>query len=445
MMRRLVIAAVVMASTTAGLLTAGAGRVPVVTSRVADPRGCPGLVAFPRRAPGLVSGRGVWAVASGQLVSVGAGRAVSGDVFASEGAPQALARSLERSAIKHVAVRRGIGTAFVIDRAGDDDLVAVTSEGVEVVPQTAEISHPTWSVGGRLAWSTGSAVVVRDPATGQMGEVPAPVRGATVFSPVFLSDRRVAAVVSALPDDRVPEGEWLDDLWATNVSGKGWRRLTHFEAGADRWVTIRTPIVHAGVVDFVRVSARASSTEAPRFELWRYEDGAASRVRRLDDERYLAGRLDGQLVWNRPDPAHGRHLLQVEAAGGVRTIGCGAVMVDPIDVADPDRRAGGSYAPPRGDHPALSGVAEAGDDEVAVIVGDFPTAAEAEAVARVIRRAYPGSVVDVVDSGDAPLAIRPGVFGALLHLPDDADASVAIAQFRATLPAYTSTSWIVTP
>ena len=188
MMRRLVIAVVVMASTTAGLLTAGAGRVPVGTSRVADPRGCPGLVAFPRRAPGLVSGRGVWAVAGGQLVSVGAGRAVSGDVFASEGAPQTLARSLERSVIKHVAVRRGIGTAFVIDRAGDDDLVAVTSEGVEVVPQTAEISHPRWAVGGRLAWSTGSAVVVRDPATGQMGELPAPVRGATAIGRRLVHD-----------------------------------------------------------------------------------------------------------------------------------------------------------------------------------------------------------------------------------------------------------------
>lgn len=445
MMRRLVIAAVVMASTTAGLLTAGAGRSPVSTSRVADPRGCPGLLAFPGRAPGLVSGRGVWAVAGGQLVSVGAGRTLSGEGLASEGAPQALVGSLERSTIKHVAVRRGIGTAFVIDRAGDDDLVAVTSDGVEVVPQTAEASHPTWSTGGRLAWSTGSAVVIRDPETGEVDELSVPVRGATVFSPVFLSDRRIAAVVSAPPDDRVPEGEWLGDLWATNVSGRGWRRLTHFEAIADRWVTIRTPIAHAGVVDFIRVSARAASTEAPEFELWRYEDGAASRARRLDGERYIAGRLDGQLVWNRPDPAHGRHLLQVESSGGMRTIGCGAVMVDPIDVADPDRRAGGSYAPPRGDHPALSGATEAGDDEVAVIVGDFPTAAEAEAVARVIRRAYPGSIVDVVDSGDAPLAIRPGVFGALLHLPDDADASVAIAEFRATLPAYTSNSWIVTP
>jgi hypothetical protein len=129
----------------------------------------------------------------------------------------------------------------------------------------------------------------------------------------------------------------------------------------------------------------------------------------------------------------------------MRTIGCGAVMVDPIDVADPDRRAGGSFTPLRGDHHAPIEASEASDDEVAVIVGDFPTAADAEAVARLIGRAYPGSLVDVVDSVDAPLAIRPGVFGALLHLPDDADASAAIAEFRAQLPAYTSNSWIVTP
>ena len=445
MMRRLVIAALVMASSTAGLLTAGAGRAPVGMSGVVDPRGCPRLPSFPRRAPGLVSGQGVWAVAGGQLVSVGAGRAVSGEGLVSDGAPQALAGSLERSAIKHVAARRGIGTAFIIDRPGDDELVVVTSEGVEVVPQTAEVSHPTWSAAGRLAWSTGSAVVIRDPVTGGMREVSAPVRGATVFSPVFLSERRVVAVVSAPPDDRVPDGERLSDLWATNVSGRRWHRVTHFGAGTDRWVTIRTPIAHAGVVDFVRVTGRASSTGAPRFELWRYEDGAASRVGRLDGERYLAGRLGGRLLWNRPDPAYGRHLLQVESSGAMRTIGCGAVMVDPIDVADPDRRAGGSYAPIRGDHPASGGPMVARDDEVAVIVGDFPTAAEAEAVARVIGRAYPGSIVDVVDSGDAPFAIRPGVFGALLRLPDDADASAAIAQFRATLPAYSSNSWIVTP
>jgi hypothetical protein len=45
----------------------------------------------------------------------------------------------------------------------------------------------------------------------------------------------------------------------------------------------------------------------------------------------------------------------------------------------------------------------------------------------------------------APLAIRPGVYGAMLHLPDDADPTAALAAFRTRLPAYSATSWIVTP
>ena len=51
-----------------------------------------------------------------------------------------------------------------------------------------------------------------------------------------------------------------------------------------------------------------------------------------------------------------------------------------------------------------------------MIVGDFATFAEAETVAGTIGQAFPGSQVEVVDSSSAPLAIRPGVFGALLHL-----------------------------
>jgi hypothetical protein len=80
-----------------------------------------------------------------------------------------------------------------------------------------------------------------------------------------------------------------------------------------------------------------------------------------------------------------------------------------------------------------------------VIVGDFQTVAEAETVVREIQRGYPGSLVQVVENDDAPLAIRPGVFGALLHLPREADPGASIAAFRAALPAYTSNSWIVTP
>jgi hypothetical protein len=444
MMRRLVIAAIVVASTAAGLLTARAGDSQARSFEGDPSQGCAGLPTFARGAPGLVSGQGVWSVAGGRLVSVDAGRVVTGAGLASVGARRALATSIGQGTIKHLAVRRGVGTAFVIDRAGADVVVATTREGVDVLPQVAEASHPVWSASGRLAWSTGSFIVVRDPVTGETDQLSAPIRGASVFAPVFLSDRRIAAVVSA-PNDRVPEGEQLGDLWATKMAGTRWLRLTHFHAAGDRWVTIRTPVAHAGAIDFVRVSARASSTEAPRFELWRYEHGAATRVRRLDGERYLAGRLGGQLVWNRPDPMHGKHLLQVERAGAFHTIGCGAVLVDPIDVADPDRQGGGSYVPFRADPPDPGAATDVSAEEVAVIVGDFPTLGEAEAVATQIQRAYPGSFVEVVDSADAPLAIRPGVFGALLHLPQDADPSAAITTFRATLPAYTSNSWIVTP
>lgn len=384
-------------------------------------------------------------MAGGRLVSVAAGHAVTGEGLPSTGRSRALATSTGQGTIKHAAVRPGVGTAYVIDRAGADIVVAMTREGRDVLPQAAEASNPSWSASGRLAWSTGSAILVRDPVSGRIDELPAPVQGGQVFAPVFLSDRRIAAVVSPPTDDRVPEGEQLNDLWATDVAGTRWRRLTHFRAGGDEWVTVRTPIARAGGIDFVRVSARGSSTAAPRFELWRFAHGAASRVRRLAGERYLAGRLRGQLVWNRPDPSNNRFLLQIEQASRMRTIGCGAVLVDPFDVPDPDRRSGGSHVPPREEPPDLGMASGAGSEEVSVIVGDFQTVAEAEVVVREIRRDYPGSLVEVVENDDAPLAIRPGVFGALLHLPREADPSAAIAAFRAVLPAYTSNSWVVTP
>jgi len=445
MMRRLVIAAVVMASSAAGLLAAWAGGSPVGSAGANPSRGCPRLATFARGAPGLASGRGLWAVAGGRLVSVGAGRAVTGEGLLSVGRSRGLATATDQGTIKHAAVRPGVGTAYVIDRAGADIVVAMTRDGADVLPQATEASNPTWSARGRLAWSTGSAILVRDPVSGKIDELPTPVQGAEVFAPVFLSDRRIAAVVSAPPDDRVPDGEQLNDLWSTDAAGTRWRRLTHFRARGDHWVAVRTPIARAGGVDFVRVTARGSSTAAPTFELWRYAHGEASLVRRLAGERYLAGRLRGELVWNRPYPSNGRHLLQIEQGGIMRTIGCGAVLVDPIDVPDPDRRSGGSYVPFREDRPDLSVASGAGGEEVSVLVGDFPIMAEADAVVKEIQRAYPGSLAEVVENDDAPRAIRPGVFGALLHLPRDADPSAAIAAFRAALPAYTSNSWIVTP
>ena len=151
-------------------------------------------------------------------------------------------------------------------------------------------------------------------------------------------------------------------------------------------------------------------------------------------------------MWNVPDTAAGRLTLAVEGAGGLRTIGCGAVMADPLDAIDPDRRPGrGAHVPPRGDWPELDAPSRERTEEIAVIVGDFTTAAEAEVVAADIRAAYPGARVEVADSTTAPLAIRPGVFGALLHLALDADATAALSVFRDRLPQYAPNSWIVTP
>ncbi len=442
MMRKLVATAVAITSTVAGFLVAG-DRVTVARAR--RPDGCGTRPAFVRGVPGLAGGRGLWAAAGGELVSVADGRSVPMERLAATSDDPANARSVGGT-IKHISVRAGIGTAYVIDRTGADVVVAVTGGGVRFLTQSTEAFQPAWSPKGRLAWSTAGEVIVADLRSDRTIQLPGPLRGTSVFAPVFLKDRRIAAVVSASSEGVASEGEQLGNLWATGVSHARWRQITHFRARGDRWVTIRTPIARAGGIDFVRVSGRASSTRAPRFELWRYELGTASRVERLDGERYLAGRLSGRIVWNRPDPVHGRHTLQVVGRRGMTTIGCGAVLVDPIDVPDPDRRSGGSLVPARGDRRGQeTSTAGISAEAVAVIVGDFKTAAEAQLVATLIQGAYPASRVEVVDNADAPLAIRPGVFGAMLHLSQGADPTAALARFRAALPGYADNSWIVTP
>jgi hypothetical protein len=434
MMRKLVIGAVAVAATAAGLVSGRAvGTTPAVLAE--RPAGCGTLPAFARStAPGLATGRGLWAVAGGRLVSVGAGRSV-----------QPVSRAGE-STIRHVAASEGIGTAYVVDRAGGDVLVAVTPERTIRLLRRSEISHPAWSPAGDLAWATGSSIAVRDGGTGRIVQLRSPVSGGRVFSPVYLTARTLVAAVSSPPSHRVPEGERLGNLWATRIDRPRWRRLTDFRAGADRWVTVRTPVVRDHGIDFVRVVGRGSVARMPRFELWRLEHGAARRVATLGEERYLAGLVGGRLVWNVPEPRRGRYTLAVEDRGGLRTIGCGEVTVDPLDAVDPDRRGGrGIHVPARGDWPELEAASDGHAEEIAVIVGDFAAPAEAEAVATTIRAAFPGSRVDVVDSTEAPLAIRPGVFGALLHLPLDADPTAALADFRRLLPEYAPNSWIVTP
>lgn len=427
MVRKLVIGLTAMIAVGAGLVSGQERGESASSARAPGTAGCRPLPGFARgEAPGLATGRGVWAVAGGTLVSATRGRSLPA----------------EGETIRHVATAGGLGTAYVVDRPGADEVVVVTRRGTRRIPAHTEATHPAWSADGDLVWATGEGVVLLPHDGGRIVRIDGPVSGGTVFSPVFLSPTRLAAAVAAPPSRSAPEGGRHDDLWVTRLDGDGWRRVTSFRASGDRWVTIRTPIVADGTLSFVRVSGRGSATGEPRFELWRSEPGVVHRARRLPGERYLAGVRRGELVWNVPDPEHDRFLLTI--AG--RTIGCGAVMVDPPDAVDPDRRPGrGVHVPPRGDWPELDAPTLDHTEEVAVIVGDFTTTGEAEAVAASIRAVYPDSRVDVVDSSVAPLAIRPGVYGALLHLPVDADPTVALAAFRDRLPRYAANSWIVTP
>lgn len=433
MVRKLLISAIAITSAVAGFVSAGSADVPTSVSAVGT-TGCRPVPTLTRTARALSAPEGLLAVSGGRLVSVSAGRSMP--------AP----RVPEGSVAKHVAVSE-FGTAFVVDNAGSDDVVVVTPRGTRRLRQPTEVTHPAWSARGDLAWATGTSIAVLDAETGRVRRFAAPVQGATVFSPVFVTDRRVAAVVSSPPTASVPEGERLGNVWLARLAGRGWRRVTSFTAGADRWTTVRTPIVHRGVVHFVKISGRASATRQPRFELWTLDHGVATRVRTLSSERYLAGSRGSRLVWNVPNETTGRQILAIDGADGLREIGCGSVMTEPLDAVDPDRRAGsGNRVPPRGDWPELAPIAGSGDiEEIAVIVGDFATSVEAEQVAQVVRGAFPSSEVDVVDASEAPSAIKPGVFGALLHLPPDADPTAAMAVFRDRLPAYSSNSWIVSP
>ena len=290
--------------------------------------------------PGLAVGRGaLGGPRAAGSVSLGAGRSFL---------PAGLAAG---GTIRHVA-DPGVGTAYVVDRAGGDVLITVTTEGTASLPQPSEVAHPAWSSDGDLAWATGTSIAVRDARTGRVEHIRSPVPGGSVFSPVFLAPRRLVAVSS--PRTTVcPRA----NVWGTcerrtsmgplapadRVPGRR-RSLGHREDPGRQWAWHRLRsrgrprLGHPACAS----SCGGSSGVPP---------GAISS---LDEERYLAGLLGERLVWNVPDPLRGRQMLAVEGRTGLHTIGCGAVAADPLDVVDPDRRPGrGIHVPARGDWPEL--------------------------------------------------------------------------------------------
>jgi hypothetical protein len=153
---------------------------------------------------------------------------------------------------------------------------------------------------------------------------------------------------------------------------------------------------------------------------------------------YLAG-FDGYArLWNLREGATGAWLIRRERAdGGLEDAGCGAVMVDPLDRADPDVRSG-SRSSSIGGADATSS-SPAGD---AILVGDFSSVAAASDASATIGSAL-GSTPSIIDAKTQPAVVRPGVWAVLIPVAAGADSEAELARFRAMVPAFAGWSWIV--
>jgi len=350
------------------------------------------------------------------------------------------------SMLRHLATGP-VGTVVVRDRPGSDDVELATTEGSIVIPQRGEVLHPVWGPSGSLAWGLDDRLVIRS-AGGSLRSVPGPRPGATIVAPVF-EGTDVVAVVSAAPTRAVPEDDWSNDLWRYQTDRDRWVRLTSFPADADRWTAIRTPTpMPDGSIEFVVIRGRATQTRLPAFSLWRLRNGRVARLAALPDERYLAGTDgEGARLWNVPDRANARWLIQRETPDGEETVGCGAVAVDPADVVDPDRT--GRAAPARARAPRTGEVSDeiSGDPiESALLVGDFASEESAGLVAQQVARAYAGALpIDVVRGGDHSSILMPGSWAVLVRLSGTTDGSAELDAFRAAFPALASHVWIAAP
>jgi hypothetical protein len=342
--------------------------------------------------------------------------------------------------LRHAASRPGIGTAYVNDLAGPDVLVAMRPKGVTRIEGSGELSHPAWSPAGMLAWSVDMAMLeVWSPDTGRRGLVPPPRGGSAVFSPVFTGARQLVAVVQEPAAGTHDDG--LNNLWRFDLADKRWTRLTRFTAEGDRWAVVRTPVVAPdGFVLFVRVHGRASATKLPSFELWALRHGVASKVRDLPREMFVAGFLDGRLVWNVFDASTGTWRLVPDGPGGPEDLGCGAVSVDPRTELDPDLLGGLDAV-----HAHATG-GEASDVDpgssgagLAVLLGDFSSEGEAEDMAAQL--SVLGAVV--VDHAAAPTAVRPGAWAVIWPLPAAAHPDEALDGLRALHPELADRMWVV--
>ena len=344
--------------------------------------------------------------------------------------------------IRHVTSTPGAGTAYVKDRKGSDTLIAVSPQGVSEILASGEVTHPTLSASGDLVWAEDFRALKMSSADGRLVKTIAPPKGSTaVFSPLFTRPNELIAVVQEPVEGDTGEDDSLNNLYRYDIDSDTWTRITAFQATAENWSVLRTPVLaQDGAVYFVRLQGIASETRPPSFELWSLRGNAVSKVRDLPKEMYLAEMNDRGLLWNIYDDIEWR--LFLESGTGLVDLGCGAVMVDPRAQPDPDipredpamNRRGSREAGTAG-----SSSASLASGEMAILVGDFSSRQGAEAVAS--RLQIQG--VAIVDHRAAPLAIAPGAWGVATRLPVNADLTLALDEFRRRFPDYTERTWIV--
>lgn len=380
------------------------------------------------------------------LVALGRGGIVDPSArYATEGGMRTLV-----GIARHASADPEFGVAYVDDREGGDALViGGGGGGTSVLVQGHEVLHPSWSPSGDLVWSTGTELRLLDRSTQTTASLSPPRGTVSVAYPVFDGTSSLVAAAEEHIEGVSAEFESLSNLWRLDLRSRRWQKLTSFSATRERWSVIRTPLVDgAGDVLFVRVQGEASRTHRPVFELWRLRSDRASLVRSLGAEMYLAGMLDGAIVWNVAD-ARGRWHLLLEGSGGhLRDLGCGRVAVDPLTQSDPDLGpmgpTGRTTDPPTVSPtlpPTVSPTQELGDG-LGILVGDFATQEEAETMAGVIALRV-GVTPTIVDASTQPTLIRPGVYAAVVPLDPQADPESELRRFRELLPETRNTSWIV--
>lgn len=344
---------------------------------------------------------------------------------------------------RHVVSAPERGTAYVRDQKGPDTLVAIRPDGISEIKALGEATHPAFSSTGALVWAEDFRVLKLASSSGRsIGEIAPPGESTAVFSPLFVSPSELLAVVQEPVEGVSGEDDSLNNLYRYDLGSESWARLTAFQGTFEDWSIIRTPVrASDGTVFFVRLRGAASETVPPSFELWALRtDDSVSKIRDLPKEMYLAGVTDQGRLWNIYDNTDWR--IFQETSSGLKDLSCGAVMVDPRAQPDPDipkenpaldrRSSFEGRSVPR--VPSISG-----DEEMAIIVGDFSSRQGAEAVLGNM----PISGLEIVNHGLAPFAIAPGEWGVAKRLPVDADLTLAISDFRRSFPQFAESSWIV--